>query len=140
MAQRFTTQRHVQFADTDMGGIVHFSNYFRYMEEAEHAFLNSLDIPIVDEQDTHTLSWPRVSASFEYMLPLRYPGTIDIHIQISKLGTSSITYTALFEQAGAGVARGSVTAVCCAINEGNISSTPIPDDLRARLSAFVSEK
>ena len=28
--------RRVQFYETDAGGIVHFSVYFRYMEEAEH--------------------------------------------------------------------------------------------------------
>ena len=38
----FTHQRQVEFAETDMAGIVHFANFFRWMESAEHAFLRSL--------------------------------------------------------------------------------------------------
>src|SRR5213078_989612 len=37
----FRTTRRVEFADTDMAGIVHFANFFRYMESAEHEFLRS---------------------------------------------------------------------------------------------------
>ena len=39
----FEIQRHVEFYETDMAGIVHFSNFFRYMETCEHAFVRSLD-------------------------------------------------------------------------------------------------
>ena len=35
-------QRTVEFAETDMAGIVHFSNFFRWMEATEHAFFRSL--------------------------------------------------------------------------------------------------
>ena len=35
--------------DTDMAGIVHFSNFFRYMERVEHAFFRSLGFSIVDK-------------------------------------------------------------------------------------------
>ena len=42
MAHSYTTTRRVTFAETDLAGILHFSNSFRYMEEAEHAFFRSL--------------------------------------------------------------------------------------------------
>ena len=38
----FTTRRKIEFADTDMGGIVHFSRFVVFMETAEHQFLESL--------------------------------------------------------------------------------------------------
>jgi acyl-CoA thioester hydrolase len=34
MAFEFKLTRRVEFAETDMAGIVHFSNFFRYMESA----------------------------------------------------------------------------------------------------------
>ena len=37
MAFEYRLKRRVQFYETDMAGIVHFSCYFRYLEEAEHA-------------------------------------------------------------------------------------------------------
>jgi len=36
---RFVTSRRVEFVDTDMAGIVHFTNFFRYMEQARIGFL-----------------------------------------------------------------------------------------------------
>ena len=35
MTYEFHNQHRVEFAETDMAGIVHFSNFFRYMEMAE---------------------------------------------------------------------------------------------------------
>ena len=37
----FTTTRRVEFGDTDMAGIMHFANFFRFMESAETDFLHS---------------------------------------------------------------------------------------------------
>ena len=39
-------KRRVQFYETDMAGIVHFSCYFRYMEEAEHAMWREAGLSI----------------------------------------------------------------------------------------------
>ena len=41
VSQPFRTTRRVEFGDTDMAGIVHFANFFRYMESAETEFLRS---------------------------------------------------------------------------------------------------
>ena len=42
MSYEFQITRRVEFSETDMAGIMHFSNYFRFMETAEHAFFRSL--------------------------------------------------------------------------------------------------
>ena len=38
MPCEFKVVRRVEFSETDMAGIVHYSNFFRYMEAAEHGF------------------------------------------------------------------------------------------------------
>ena len=37
MAEAFHYRRRVEFCETDAAGIVHFSAYFQYMEQAEHS-------------------------------------------------------------------------------------------------------
>ena len=37
MANSFVTSRRVEFRDTDTAGIAHFSVFFVWMEQAEHA-------------------------------------------------------------------------------------------------------
>ena len=46
MSQVFKTERRVEFRDTDAAGIVHFSVFFAYMEQAEHEFLRSLGLSV----------------------------------------------------------------------------------------------
>ena len=41
MSDPFRTTRRVEFGDTDMAGMVHFANFFRFMEAAEVEFLRA---------------------------------------------------------------------------------------------------
>ena len=47
MPYEFKVVRRVEFSDTDMAGIMHYSNFFRFMETAEHGFFRSLGFSIV---------------------------------------------------------------------------------------------
>ena len=38
MIAKFSYEHRVEFFETDLAGIVHFANYYRFMEQAEHAF------------------------------------------------------------------------------------------------------
>ena len=42
----FQTKRRIEFCDTDMAGIVHFSNFFRYMEAAECELLRTRGLSV----------------------------------------------------------------------------------------------
>ena len=70
MAYEFKLIRRIEFSETDMAGIVHFSNFFRMMESAEHAFFRSLGFSVHPEGGT--TGWPRVSATCDYLRPLRF--------------------------------------------------------------------
>ena len=61
MAYEFKAIRRVEFAETDMAGIVHYSNFFRYMETAEHGFFRSLGLSVVmDQFDPRGRQPPRI--------------------------------------------------------------------------------
>src|SRR3954470_5086228 len=72
MPTTFTITRPVQFAETDMAGSVHFANYFRMMEEVEHAFFRSIGLSVSMQHDGMHIGWPRVSAACEYFGPIRF--------------------------------------------------------------------
>ena len=72
MAYEFRIERRVEFVDTDSAGIVHFSNFFRFMEETEHAFYRSLGFTLYSRDAERTFGWPRVAAECRYKSPLRF--------------------------------------------------------------------
>jgi YbgC/YbaW family acyl-CoA thioester hydrolase len=112
MPYEFTTSRQVEFADTDMAGIVHFSAFFRYMEAAEHAFYRSLGYSVHGVTGDHTYGWPRVHAECDFIASLRFEDTVEIHLLVSTKGESSIGYDFTFRKTGGQiVARGKLVVV-----------------------------
>jgi len=137
--QSFKTQRFVEFADTDMAGIAHFSGFFRWMEAAEHELLRSLGLSVFSELDEgYVLSFPRVSATCDYHSPARCEQTLDIAVTIQRLGVKSVTYDFHFAIGETKIATGRMTSVCCHIVHGKPpESVAIPESIAAGLRPLV---
>ncbi len=128
MRTEYRTRRKIEFADTDMAGIVHFTRFFVFMETAEHEFLRSLGTSVATEWNGNKIGWPRLSVSCQYLSPLRFEDEVDIHLWISSKGTKSLTYQFHFTHQGEDIARGEVTTVCCITNPGEkLRAIPIPE-------------
>ena len=128
-------RRRIEFADTDMGGIVHFSRFFVFMETAEHEFLRALGAEVhmtVGEQD---IGWPRVEASCQYLSPARLADDLEIHVRVVRKGEKSMTYGFTFTCQEKIVARGRMSSVCCVMNEGGgLRAIDIPPILAERIA------
>lgn len=84
----FETHRRVEFCDTDMAGIVHFANFFRYMEAAEHELFRHLGLKIAGRLANGVdYGWPRVSATCSYRSPARYEDVLRVHVSVVKRGS-----------------------------------------------------
>jgi YbgC/YbaW family acyl-CoA thioester hydrolase len=135
MPAAFRTTRIVEFGDTDMAGIVHFANFFRYMEAAEHAFLRSLGLSVVMEIDGGKYGLPRVSAACDYLRPVRFGDELTIEVTVVQLGRSSVNYAFDFTHNGAPIARGRVTAVFCRFEDGRPRAWELPAAFREKLES-----
>ena len=134
MPAHHTIKRRVQFFETDMAGVVHFSNYFRMMEEVEHAFFRSLGLSVVMSHEALEIGWPRVAAACEYFGPLRFEDEVELRIRVMKVGEKSFAYEVDYLLAGRRVALGKTTSVCCSLEGGKMRSIPIPPEIREKLS------
>lgn len=143
MSTPFRTTRRVEFSDTDAAGIMHFSAFFRFMEQAEHDLLRSLELSVVMVDDVAQggggkLSWPRVHAHCDFRSPAHYEDVLDIDVTISRLGEKSANYEFQFSLNGKPLASGEITSVCCRIVSGQKpQSVAIPAWFRAKLLPFV---
>lgn len=137
----FTYRATVEFADTDMAGIMHFSNFFRFMERAEHAFWRSLGLSVTTIIDGKRVSWPRVQASCDYKQPLRFEEAVDIEVALREVRGKAVVFGFRFLRAESRelAAEGSVTAVCAADDEsaGRMRAIEIPAEIAQRLSGLA---
>ena len=137
MPHEFKLTRRVEFAETDMAGIVHFANFFRMMEVTEHAFFRSLGFSMHGHDPVSATGWPRVSATCDFRAPLRCEDEVEIHLLVAEVRTRSIRYVFIFRKAadGSEVARGEIVAVCASVEKatGKLSAVPIPEAVRAAI-------
>ena len=126
MSEVFQTKRRVEFRDTDAAGIVHFSVFFAYMEEAEHELLRHVGLSVVSHLNGKTVSWPRVAAKCDFRKAIKFEQIVSIDVSIERIGTKSITYHFLFRDApGETLAEGNVTTVCCEIPQASDPNEPV---------------
>tara|TARA_R110002096_G_scaffold273422_8_gene467262 strand:+ start:2904 stop:3365 length:462 start_codon:yes stop_codon:yes gene_type:complete len=145
MTHRFVHSRRVEFADTDLAGIMHFSNFFRFMEVSEHAFYRSLGFSVHDfrpQPDGPAIGWPRVHASADFRLPIRFEDEIDVELLIERIGNKSISYVFRFWTPNKKVAAtGKFTVACVQFGESGepMKAVPIPEEVRAKISEAPPE-
>jgi acyl-CoA thioester hydrolase len=148
MAYEYKVTRRVEFSETDMAGIVHYSNFFRYMETAEHAFYRSLGFSVVTSVVTKgfetPLGWPRVHAECDYKKPLRFEDEVEIQMLVAEKKSRTLKYCFRFWKLSAGgreeVARGNLVVVCVTHNaDGTMASVAIPPQIADQIQVAPEE-
>ncbi|HEX2254210.1 MAG TPA: thioesterase family protein [Thermoanaerobaculia bacterium] len=135
----FRTRRRVEFADTDMGGIMHFSRFFAFMESAEHELLRSLDAVPFGRWEGETIGWPRVESTCRYERPARFGEELEILVRVVRVGNTSVSYECAFYRDARRIAHGRTTAVFCRVEDDGLHPVPIPAALAAGLQRWSGE-
>ena len=144
MPSEFTATRRVEFSDTDLAGIVHFSNFFKYMETVEHAFWRSLGGSVVMPQFDPPLGLPRVHASCDFRKPLRFEDLVELRLRITEKRARTLSYEIRFRRIEPGpvedVAIGRLTVVCVAKRaDGTMQAVPFPNELADQIEVAAVE-
>ena len=161
MTHRFTYRKRVEFADTDVAGIMHFSNFFRFMEVAEHAFYRSLGFSVHPFRDGEggtepggeeavaadsvvgsKVGWPRVHASADFRLPLHFEEEVEIELLVEEIRNRTIRYFFRFwkypdsNEEKTVAASGRFTVVCVTMDAETrrMKAVAIPDEWRDKLA------
>ena len=92
----FVITRRVQFVETDLAGVLHFSNYYRYMEEVECAFWRAQGLGVIYKDNDVEISWPRVATKCEYRAPARFEQELELALTVAHVGGRSVTYDVEF--------------------------------------------
>lgn len=130
-ASEYRLHRRVHFYELDPAGIVHFSWFFRYMEEAEHAMWRAAGVNISPQDGS--MAFPRVAATFDYHQPLRFEEEFEVVVRIAAIGEKTIRYDCRVTRGETRIATGSMTVACVARQpNGSMKAIPIPAEIAAR--------
>ena len=135
----YTLRRRVLFYELDSAGIVHFSWYFRYMEEAEHALWREAGLSVAPPGAD--VGFPRVAASFEYHQPLRFEEEFEVHIRVEAVGEKSIRYRAVLTRGDTTIATGTTTVVCVRTRPNEpMKAVPLPPEIAAKFEVAAGTR
>lgn len=140
-----TSTRRIEFSETDMAGLVHFSNFFKYMETAERDFFEAAGVDLIRTTPGELVGWPRARAECKFSAPLRFGDTIDIHLAVKAVKDRAIDYQfRIFRHDADGgrtqAGKGHMTTILAQLNEtGALQSAELPADLRRRITAAPAE-
>ena len=130
----FTYTRKAQYHETDKMGIIHHSNYVKWMEEARIAYMESLGYGFDKVESLGVLS-PVAGISVSYKNPVRFNDTVQISISLTRYSgvIQEVAYT--FTNATTGELSATATSKHCYIKDGKIINLkhviPELDDLFA---------
>ena len=137
MPHALVLRRRVQFYETDAAGIVHFSTFFRYLEEAEHALWRANGMSIFTADPTH--GWPRVAAAFDYKRPLRFQDEFVVLVRIIAVSRRTIRYGFELRRDDTFVGHGSITVASVTVSAaGEMTSVDVPIGIVERLRGAMN--
>jgi acyl-CoA thioester hydrolase len=129
----YVHRRRVQFYETDAAGIVHFSWFFRYMEEAEHALWRAAGLSI--HPPDSPIGFARASATCDFRRPLRFEDEFEVTIRIAAISRKTVSYSCVLTKDDVTLATGSMTVICVRTEpDGSLKATDVPEEIAARFA------
>ena len=85
------THERVRFVDTDMMGVVHHSNFFKWFESARVAYLKEAGVELWDlMRDGY--SFPISDVRCAYKVPARYDDSLEIAVRMIELSRAKMVF------------------------------------------------
>jgi YbgC/YbaW family acyl-CoA thioester hydrolase len=141
-SKEFTVRLH----ETDLGAIVHHSNYFHWIEETEYSFFEAIQEDVVGEfdEDGKGTGWPRAEMNIKFLRPLRFRDKVRVDLSIQKIRSAGIIYGVemycINSEQEYLVLKGSYSAICCLYSsdgESNPEAIPIPEQFLSKIECHV---
>ncbi|WP_033367097.1 acyl-CoA thioesterase [Rubritalea marina] len=101
-------RRVASFADTDMAGVVHFTNILKYVEEAEHAGFRILGFEVLSSE----FGFPRVKVGCDYLKPVRFGDDLVVQLSVVEVGERKVSWEFEVLAGEHLAAKGQMVTVC----------------------------
>ena len=134
----FITEQ-VRFVDTDMMGVVHHSNFFRWFEVARVAYLKEAGVYLTDLMNDNYL-FPISDVRCSYKEPARYDDILNIYTKLVELTKAKMVFSYSVRRAcdDALLAEGFTCNVFTTKKSGKV--TRLPDKYFLKLKDFAEKE
>lgn len=121
-----------------MDALQHVNNtvYFRYMEQARVEWIEKIGFAVRPGSESIVI----INASCTFLLPLTYPGVVEVRMSAGHAGRSSLPTHYELRRAGDNALCAEGAAKIVWIDTASGKSKPLPDRLRALIAPAEKDK
>jgi acyl-CoA thioester hydrolase len=127
----------VYYEDTDMGGVVFYANYLKYMERGRTEWLRALGVNQSDLVTAEQRGFMVVRVDVRYISPARLDDLLQIESEVTRMGRASLHFAQTVSRRGELIAQSNIQ-VCC-VETVNMRVAAIPESVRTKLAAITQE-
>src|SRR3970040_1078279 len=88
--QHFSWPVRVYYEDTDLGGVVYYANYLKFMERARTEWLRALGFEQTTLAREHGVVFVVSSLTIDYLQPAAFNDELAVTVELEKLGAGQI--------------------------------------------------
>jgi len=127
MAHTFSLR--VYYEDTDMGGVVYYANYLRFIERARSEWVRELGID-QNAMKADGVVWVVHRVEADYLAAARFEDDLVVETSVASVTTARLVMDQIVRRGEQEIFRAKVTAVC--MNEAG-RPVRLPAEIRALL-------
>lgn len=111
----FTWPVRVYYEDTDLGGVVYYANYLKFLERARSEWLRHLGVSQVRLLETERLLFAITGVDIRYLKPARFEDELTVTVELERLRRASMSFRQAIYRGGVDgelLCTAQVTAAC----------------------------
>lgn len=111
-AGEFTWPVRVYYEDTDLGGVVYYANYLKFMERARTEWLRAAGVDQTRLLAEHGLLFVITGCEVSYLKPARFDDLLEVSVALAGTGRSRFSVTQQVRRGDELLVTGLVSAAC----------------------------
>lgn len=121
----------VYYEDTDLGGVVYYANYLRFLERARTEWLRALGFEQTELAAVHGVVFVVRSITLEYLKPARFDDELEVTVDVGETGASRIEVSQRVRRGADDLVEAQVALAC--VNTASFKPVRIPGPVSAAL-------
>ena len=127
----------VYYEDTDMGGVVFYANYLKFMERGRTEWLRAVGVHQSELAEQEQRGFMVTELDIRYRKPARLDDLLQIESEVTRMGRASLHFYQTIYRDGELLTESNIQ-VCC-VETVNMRIAAIPHSVRTKFAVTIQE-
>ncbi len=127
----------VYYEDTDVGGVVYYANYLKFMERGRTEWLRCAGVNQSEVARDTGCVFVVTALDIRYLKPARLDDLLTIYSLVTRVGWASLHFEQRISRTGELLTQSNIKVGC--VDTVTMRPAPIPEFVRSKFAAIIQE-